>query len=312
MASAVPVAPTPLPSTAIRTPSPTPIALPTNAFVAAAGGGVVWVLVASSRLFRSLDRGDTWEERTAPAVINGNVAFVDAREGWALSAGSPATGCMGQLFEVFHTTDGAATWSRLYRSPEGDPGCKSDLAFVDATRGYITVSTRDSGSVILRSMDGGGSWSGSLKLPNPPDASPDPGASYANRPGPVADFGSVLLASVGTQTSSGATSSVYRSTDHGETWGSAATAPIGGTPVVFVTPTRWIQLLLHDTSVETTDAGRTWHPLATDYRQAAPVAPQVIFGEPNVGYATVRGSIQRTTDGGVHWSFIKTPGTLSP
>jgi photosystem II stability/assembly factor-like uncharacterized protein len=34
-----------------------------------------------------------------------------------------------------------------------------------------------------------------------------------------------------------------------------------------------------------------------------------VFGDANVGYATVRGSIQRTTDGGAHWTAIKTPGT---
>jgi len=47
----------------------------------------------------------------------------------------------------------------------------------------------------------------------------------------------------------------------------------------------------------------------TDYSQAAPIAPQIVFGDAMVGYATVRGEIQRTTDGGAHWTKIKTPGT---
>ena len=34
-----------------------------------------------------------------------------------------------------------------------------------------------------------------------------------------------------------------------------------------------------------------------------------VFGDASVGYATVRGAIQRTTDGGAHWITIKTPGT---
>ena len=33
------------------------------------------------------------------------------------------------------------------------------------------------------------------------------------------------------------------------------------------------------------------------------------FGDATTGYATVRGSLQRTTDGGAHWTAIKTPGT---
>ena len=62
-------------------------------------------------------------------------------------------------------------------------------------------------------------------------------------------------------------------------------------------------------SRETTDGGKTWHFYASDYQQAAPVAPQIVFGDANVGYATARGAIQRTIDGGAHLTSIKTPGT---
>jgi photosystem II stability/assembly factor-like uncharacterized protein len=61
--------------------------------------------------------------------------------------------------------------------------------------------------------------------------------------------------------------------------------------------------------VETTDAGKTWHPYPADYTQAAGVAPDVVFADPLVGYATVRGGITRTVDGGSHWTAIETPGT---
>src|SRR2546430_11028464 len=60
--------------------SATPVPLPSSAFVAAAGDGVVWLFVDNTRLFRSRDRGETWEERASPPqVINGNIAFVDDR-----------------------------------------------------------------------------------------------------------------------------------------------------------------------------------------------------------------------------------------
>jgi photosystem II stability/assembly factor-like uncharacterized protein len=62
--------------------------------------------------------------------------------------------------------------------------------------------------------------------------------------------------------------------------------------------------------METTDGGASWHAYTSDYSQAAPIAPEVVFGDANVGYATVRGEIQRTTDGGARWSKIKTPGTV--
>jgi photosystem II stability/assembly factor-like uncharacterized protein len=61
--------------------------------------------------------------------------------------------------------------------------------------------------------------------------------------------------------------------------------------------------------METGDSGAGWHPFTTDYAQAPPIAPEIVFGDGRVGYATVRGAIQRTLDGGAHWTGIKTPGT---
>lgn len=229
-------APTSAPPTASPTPaastraggSPTPIAFPTNTFLAAAGNGVVWALVASSRLFRSTDRGDTWTERTVPSGVHlGDIAFVNDRDGWLLSAGSPGT---------------------------------------------TTVA------------------GGSL------------------RAGPVSDFVAVMFVDATGFQSGRQIEYIYRSTDRGAIWSYVTTAA-QSMPVVFVTTTRWIQIFLPELSSETTDAGRTWHAYATDYGQAAPVAPQVVFGDANTGYASVRGSIQRTTDGGAHWMYIKTPGT---
>jgi photosystem II stability/assembly factor-like uncharacterized protein len=103
---------------------------------------------------------------------------------------------------------------------------------------------------------------------------------------------------------------VFRSTDGGVTWTYAATAPGFEGGVAFVTQSRWLQLIAPGQSKETTDSGASWHVASSDYSQAAPTAPEVVFGDAMVGYATVRGSIQRTTDGGAHWTAIKTPGTL--
>lgn len=53
----------------------------------------------------------------------------------------------------------------------------------------------------------------------------------------------------------------------------------------------------------------TWHAFVTNYGRTAPVAPQVVFGDAEVGYASARGSIQGTSDAGVHWMGVRTPGT---
>ncbi|HXC77602.1 MAG TPA: hypothetical protein VNU19_11170, partial [Candidatus Acidoferrum sp.] len=103
---------------------------------------------------------------------------------------------------------------------------------------------------------------------------------------------------------------VYRSTDGGATW-AFGTAPPPYGQIAFVTASRWIQLLPPGSARETTNAGASWHQYPSDYSQAAPIAPQVVFADSKVGYATARGSIARTLDGGLHWNWtaVKSPGT---
>lgn len=78
---------------------------------------------------------------------------------------------------------------------------------------------------------------------------------------------------------------------------------------MFLSSSRWLELIVPGPWTETTDGGATWHPFTSDYQQAAPIAPQIVFGDANVGYATVRGTLQRTIDGGAHWTALRTPGT---
>ena len=61
--------------------------------------------------------------------------------------------------------------------------------------------------------------------------------------------------------------------------------------MALVTANRWIQVIVPGRSVETTDLGKSLHAYASDYTQAAPIAPKGVLGDAAVGYATVRGSI---------------------
>ena len=315
------LAPSPTPSATIAavvttspvSASPTPIPPLSFADLAAAGNGVVWMLVAGDHLFRSLDRGVTWQERTLPRLPRiAKISFVDDRTGWILTTGSPATGCMAQYFAVWRTTDGADTWEKTY---EGDfasgltaGGCKTALAFVDTQHGYVSVSGRDVAPAILRSADGGQTWSLSERLPDPPGFRFEPSVSTL-APGAVADFGPVLLVSALSEISGDGRRHVFRSTDRGATWSYLVTTPTA-IDIVFLTPTRWLQIVIANSSFETTDAGASWHSFATDYARTAGVSPQIVFGDAKTGYATVRGGIQRTTDGGMHWTGLTTPGTI--
>ena len=62
-------------------------------------------------------------------------------------------------------------------------------------------------------------------------------------------------------------------------------------------------------SFGTTGPDAVWHTYATDYQQGAvPVSPNVVFASASVGYAAVRFSLQRTVDGGEHWTALRMPG----
>src|SRR5438128_2644678 len=76
--------------TSSPTPSPSPIVLPSSAQISAPSGIVVWALVAGTRLFRSTNRGDSWDERSLGGVPSPQTfAFVSDREGFLLIAGAP-------------------------------------------------------------------------------------------------------------------------------------------------------------------------------------------------------------------------------
>jgi len=300
--------PTPIPpttsATPSATPSPSPITLPSIAQLSAPSGTVVWALVAGTRLFRSSDRGDTWTEGSLPAgVLNAEVSFADDTNGLLLSAPSAAPDCQSQTVSLFKTTDGTKSWQKLAASGITNDFCKRFPASVDATHAYLAANKPGTNAVIYRTADGGASWTASAPLPIPPSlANQQTSISVTGRP---RAFGSVVLVDgAGGQQ----TKAIFRSTDGGATFSYASTAP-SFSPVAYVTATRWVLIGPPGQSMETTDGGVSWHAFTTDYSQGAGIAPDIAFGDASVGYATVRGAIQRTTDGGAHWTTIKTPGT---
>jgi photosystem II stability/assembly factor-like uncharacterized protein len=268
--------------------------MPTTVDLEVPSGTVVWALVGSVALFRSMDQGLTWEQRPLPRnpIPPSDMAFADDRMGWLVTNGQ------GGACVLDHTADGGATWERIAASGLTVGRCAP--SFVDADRGFISVSAEHQAPIIYSTADGGATWAGSAALTGPSGCAY---AGYSLMPGKVRAFGRTLLVSAG--------QCVFRSTDGGVTWAYLATLPGNGAPAL-VTATRWILVSVPGQSRETLDAGSSWRPYPSDYSQAAGVAPFVIFGDSQVGYATVRGGLQRTLDGGQHWSHLSTPGTSSP
>jgi len=305
------------PSSAARLSSPTPTnvkksAMPMDraAQFSAPSANVVWASLAGFELSRSTDRGNTWEQRRLPpaagdASMMGEVSFLDARQGW-YSRGTLApwtTACGGEAVEIWHTSDGAATWSR--QSPGAIvAGACEGLSFIDPSHGFLSSWGTGNSPTIYRTSDGGRSWVGATLL-DPPGFKTQ---TYATlRAGRVKAFGSTLLVAA----SMGAPQDeyIFRSTDGGATWTYVARSDSRENRVMFVTESRWVILLAQ---LETIDSGRIWHSYSSDYLLPAPYSSEVVFAESLVGYGTALGGIQRTVDGGAHWVRIAMPGTSPP
>jgi photosystem II stability/assembly factor-like uncharacterized protein len=276
--------------------------------VSAVSSNVAWMLVGGSRLFRSADRASTWDERSLPSLARTPaISFVSEREGWLASVDPSAAPCQSQPGSIWHTLDGAASWQRVTTAGITAAACGGSLSFTDTQHGFLAALDQMSGPVIYRSADGAKTWTASGPLADPPGL-PMQGGRPDLQLGRVRGLGSALLVTATVSAPAGPATYVYRSQDGGATWAHAAAIPSSGA-LAFVTASRWLRIGRPGASFESTDAGATWHAYVTDYSQAAPIDPDIVFGDANVGYATVRGGLQRTVDGGAHWTTLKTPGT---
>jgi photosystem II stability/assembly factor-like uncharacterized protein len=230
-------------------------------------------------------------------------------EGWLTAGGSPETQCNAEIVQIWHTGDAGATWQSLGTNGVSDTQCKGELSFVDSSHGFLDAFDPNRPPVIYRTTDGGKTWVAGKPLSDPPGYTSQ-GAGFTLQPGRVNAFGGTLLVGAAAPNVGATTTYVFRSTDGGATWSYLATAKEPNNNVAFVTASRWIQVISPTGSFETTNAGASWHAFRSDYSQAAPTAPDVVFADSRVGYATVRGSIVRTLDGGLHWDWtaVKTPG----
>ncbi len=248
---------------------------------------MVWALANARYLFFSRDRGATWALRSLPDGSIVDVSFISETVGWVESRDGPTA------VTLWRTTDGAASWQVARTLSDLQSGeVLTGLTLVNGQRAFVTGIRAGQAPVVYRTADGGATWSRSAPVPA--------SAGQAAVAGPVLVAGAELLVAVGSE--------VFRSLDGGTTWPQIGAGP-NGTPIgALVTAMRWVSSPGRD-GVATDDAGHTWQPWAMSYSQAAPVRPEIAFADASVGYATVRGSLQRTDDAGATWVMLATPGT---
>ncbi|MFN0212995.1 MAG: T9SS type A sorting domain-containing protein [Saprospiraceae bacterium] len=79
-------------------------------------GDTVWFGASHSRIYRSIDKGVSWDTLHVPYYHprgTGSVSFRDARNGIASTINSDSLGGIYALLEGFRTHDGGLTWERM-------------------------------------------------------------------------------------------------------------------------------------------------------------------------------------------------------
>jgi photosystem II stability/assembly factor-like uncharacterized protein len=161
-------------------------------------------------VLRTADAGDTWTQQLAGLAgqIGEYVRFFDPAQGIIVLLGPQAS--------IYQTRDGGSTWSKQQLTAGGGYVWSAD--FVDASHGWLLVQGATKGQSLIRTEDGGRSWTG---LGNPVLLS-----DWAYR---------VVFANTrdGWLYSQSTEPYAYKSNDSGTTWIRVALpAPPGGWPSV--------------------------------------------------------------------------------
>jgi photosystem II stability/assembly factor-like uncharacterized protein len=174
---------------------------PALAAVQFVDSGHGWV-AGAGRIMATTDGGASWSRQYAGQADLNQVDFLDSDHGWAAGGGT-----------LLRTADGGATWTPLAEPCQGE---LSSVHFVSPAVGYAVAAapagssspggpyTTATGGTLLRTGDGGATWSAVSSAPANPQS-----ACFAN-----ADDGYL-----------GTPAHIWRTTDGGQHWTLALTEP---------------------------------------------------------------------------------------
>lgn len=274
-----------------------------------------WILIGSSgnplagTLYRTTDGGADWNS-TQVGFGSGNLAFLDASNGWMMAGLGVATGSMGVA--VFQTTDGGQTWQQMYINDPTQPnaatslplgGLKDGITPLDMKTAWVGGIIYTSGIVYLyQTQDGGQSWTRQT-VPIPPGYD----QAQFETIGPQFVTAKDAYMPVHITSQFGVMLATYATHDGGLHWEIMPTLiPNGGT-MDFVSVQDgfvWDGTQFHVTN----DGAKTW----------TIVSPNVTFGDTFAGMDFVSATtgfvltnditgarlLYKTTDGGVTWTQI--------
>lgn len=279
--------PSPAATTPVASPSPSPLPTASGTPVPPPQGdhlismrmtslSVMWA-ATPTRVLRSTDRGRHWTDVTPPNRPGAWASFFagDDVAAWAVHSDFNV-----KTFDVVRTVDGGRTWRRSTGTQPG--GSATNITFVDRVHGWMTdlvaAAAGSEAVAILRTVDGGASWSIAAESGDPSTGQPGPsGIAFGCDKG-IAAFGTPSLGLL-PEDCAGGPQGVYRTADGGVHWTHTTFPPLGSATYVgsFAAP---IFLTPGDVII-------------------------------NGGYysSTPLNAMISSHDGGATWKFTKLPGT---
>ena len=280
---------------------------PTTGFIVSGDGikrsddaGATWAPVSTATGLHALDFGDAMHG-IAVGPSSNSVQTSDGGATWtklvgALSnlhavayAGKSTVIVLGQAIQ--RSTDGGKTWGKTSPVVEVTPPPINGLRYADAATAVAVGGDSLSGSLIMRTTDGGGSWTG---IQSPTNS------------GLVAvDF---ATPSVGVAVGAGV---ILRTVNGGAAWTVVNDDPSRRLFAVrFASPTVGLALGRQGLLLRTTDAGASWSPITWSSQVAALSA--IAFGSATLGVVgDDSGALFRTTDAGLTWAPVGSAGTAT-
>lgn len=240
---------------------------------------IAWASGTNGTVVRTVDGGTTWT-----AVPVSGAEKIDFRDIEAFSAETAVVMGVGEPARIFRTEDGGRTWTQTYFNDT--PGIFLDaMAFFDQKNGLAVGDPLDGRFFLIRTADGGKSWSLLPPESRPPALAGEAAFAASGTALVTRDDGLAWIAT------GGAVSRILRSEDGGLRWEAAPSglkegAASTGAFSVFFFDARAGLAVGGDYQDEASDSGnaavsddggRTWTTLSGrrpgGFREAAAAAP---------------------------------------
>ena len=241
--------------------------------------GYLYVGVASGStiLFRTNNRGDSWEATSLGQLSGTAVRNLLMRSDGYLYAATD--------YGVYRTNDGGETWGDV--SPPTGGGCPSRQCMIEASDGYIYAAGKYAD--MRRTNDGGSTWE---PLPKP---------SGAYRIWSLLEAaGGVIFAGAYT----GVDGKIYRSGDGCATWTEVAQLPSNPEDMIEASDGSLYAVTWNASIYRSTDGGWNWHEIPTP---PCPAYFDLIQASDGCLYLGAESNIFQSRNGGATWVEVGAP-----